>query len=230
MKALFFDAGPVITLVMSGMQNILKPLKTEFKGEFYITPAVHYELIERPITIRRFQFEALQVLKLMREGVFKIYEKVPQQKVQELINLANKTYSVKGKNIDILQKGEVESMASAAQEKNTAVVMDEHTMRLLLEDHKNLRSLLQKRFHKPVQANKETIKQFCNIVKTRPIIRSAELISVAYTKNLLKDYIPKKRNGKKLLIDSMLWATKYHGCAISNKEIEAMSEYLTQNF
>ena len=50
MKALFFDAGPVITLVMARLVNVLPLLKAKYGGKFYITPAVHKELVERPIS------------------------------------------------------------------------------------------------------------------------------------------------------------------------------------
>ena len=55
-KILFFDAGPIITLVMSRLIGILPDLKKKMNGKFYITPAVHKELIERPLMIKRFEF------------------------------------------------------------------------------------------------------------------------------------------------------------------------------
>ena len=79
-KILFFDAGPIITLIMSRLSWILPELKKQFNGKFYMTPAVHYELIERPLTMKRFKFEALQVSKLVHEGVFEVYEKQAQCK------------------------------------------------------------------------------------------------------------------------------------------------------
>ena len=48
-KAIFFDAGPIISLVMSRLGWILPLLKKKYGGKFYITPAVSMELIERPL-------------------------------------------------------------------------------------------------------------------------------------------------------------------------------------
>ena len=45
---LFFDAGPVISLVMSRLAWLLPDLKKQFGGKFYITPAVKNELVDRP--------------------------------------------------------------------------------------------------------------------------------------------------------------------------------------
>ena len=55
-KVLFFDAGPIISLVMSRMWWVLPKLKKEFGGTFYITPAVKFELVERPLQTKRFAF------------------------------------------------------------------------------------------------------------------------------------------------------------------------------
>ena len=149
-KKLFFDAGPIITLVMSRLSWILPLLKEKYGGEFYITPAVKYELIDRPLTISRFQFEALQVLKLLRDGTLKLYDKVPQQQATKLKNLANNSFRINNKNMDLIQAGEIESVTSSLQEENSAVVMDERTLRLFIEDSNQMEKLLEIRFKKNV--------------------------------------------------------------------------------
>ena len=110
-KILFFDAGPIISLVMSRLAGILPELKKQFGGTFYITPAVKYELVDRPINVKRFEFEALQTLKLITDGVLEVYDKVPQKKVARLRTLANGAFRIKNKPIDIVQSGELESLA-----------------------------------------------------------------------------------------------------------------------
>src|SRR3989344_2325836 len=120
-KILFFDAGPIISLVMSRVAWILPELKKKFGGKFYITPAVQKELVERPLSVKRYEFEALQVMKFIREGVLEVYTNVPQKKVQELQLLANTSFSIAGKSMDIIQSGEMESVASALQLKAAVV-------------------------------------------------------------------------------------------------------------
>src|SRR3989338_5830007 len=115
-KILFFDAGPIITLVMSRLIWLLPELKKQMNGRFYITPAVKKELIERPLTVKRFEFEALQVSKLIRDGIIEVYDKVPTNTVHNLITLANSSFSINGKNMDIIQAGEMESVACVLQE------------------------------------------------------------------------------------------------------------------
>jgi len=225
-KKLFFDAGPIITLVMSRLSWILPLLKEKYGGEFYITPAVKYELIDRPLTISRFQFEALQVLKLLRDGTLKLYDKVPQQQATKLKNLANNSFRINNKNMDLIQAGEIESVTSSLQEENSAVVMDERTLRLFIENNKEMKSLLERRFKRDVTASIDKMNEFSKQLKNVQIIRSIELIAVAYKLGLLDEYIPKRKNGNGILINSVLWAAKYNGCAVTPHEIDEIKSNL----
>lgn len=225
-KAIFFDAGPVISLVMARLDFILLSLKKEFGGKFYITPAVKKELIERPLTIKRFEFEALQVIKLFRDGVFEEYKDVPQDRVKELIELANTTFTIKNKNMDVIQSGEVESVASAL-ELGAAVVMDERTLRLFIENPPELRKLLARRFQKIVVANDKKMDRFSKELKDVKIIRSIELAALAFRLGLLDQFQPSEiPQGREVLLESALWATKINGCAVTEPEIDEIKRYL----
>lgn len=224
-KIIFFDTGPIISLVMSGLVWILPKLKEQFGGKFYITPAVKRELIERPIKVKRFEFEALQALKLVREGVLEIYEEVPYKKVKELENLADTSFSIKNKNLDIMQSGEMEAVASALKLGAEAVVMDERTLRLFIENSQEMEKLLEFRFKRDITSNPAKIKQFSQQLRGIKIIRSIELVGIAYKLGLLDDYIPKLKEGKKTLLDAVLWSTKFNGCAVTPREIEELQRY-----
>lgn len=225
-KILFFDAGPIISLVMSRLEWILPELKKKFNGKFYITPAVEYELVERPITIKRFQFEALQVLKLIREGVLEVYKEVPAEKARELENLADSSFRIGKKNIDLMQRGEMESAASALKTGAEAVVVDERTLRLFIENSSEMEKLLERRFQGDVIPVPEMMKQFSRQLQGISIIRSIELVSAAYKLGLLDSYIPKRKEGKEILLESVLWATKFNGCAVTGQEVEEIKDYL----
>lgn len=69
MKSIIFDAGPIISLATNNLLWILKPLKKYFNGKFYITDAVKRELVDKPFETKKFKFEAIQVEKLIEEGV-----------------------------------------------------------------------------------------------------------------------------------------------------------------
>ncbi|MFH1682930.1 MAG: hypothetical protein ABIA37_03975, partial [Candidatus Woesearchaeota archaeon] len=107
-----------------------------------------------------------------------------------------------------------------------ALVMDERTMRLLIENHQELRSLLEYRFKQRVIADEQIAKEFDQKVGEIKIIRSIELASVAYKLGILDEYIPNLKEGKRILLDAVLWDTKFNGCAVTGKEIEEMEKDL----
>jgi hypothetical protein len=221
-KTMFFDTGPIISLIMARLWWVLPKLKVKFEGQFYITPAVYRELIERPLKTKRFKFEALQALRLVREGTLEVYDKIPVTQVKRLTSIANSSFTLNGKAMDILQQGEMEAIAAAIQEKAVALVVDERTLRLFMEQGKNVKSLLEHRFKKKVVANPEKIRQFNSEVKGVPLIRSVELVSVAYKMGLLDGYVAPKKGGRAELLDSVLWAVKINGAAVTEHEIEEL--------
>src|SRR3989344_2699490 len=225
-KIIFFDTGPIITLVMSRLAYILPKLKEKMKGEFYITPSVERELVERPLQNKRFEFEALEVQKFIREGILKVYKDIPKKKVNELISLANSTFTINNKTMDVIQEGEMESVAAALETKAEAVIIDERTLRLFIESCKDMQALLEQRFQHKVDTDLKKMKQFSSYFKSITILRSVELVSVAYKIGLLNSYIPSVRNGKETLLDAVLWATKYNGCAVTEHEIEEIKQTL----
>ena len=225
-KSLFFDAGPIISLVMSRLDWILPELKKHFNGKFYITPAVKIELIDRPLKIKRFGFEALQVMKHIREGTLEIYKEVPQKRVLELKKLANSSFKIKNKTMDIIQAGEMESVASALQLQSEGVVMDERTLRLFIENYKEMEKLLEIRFKRDVTGNPTNMKKFSDQLKAIKIVRSIELVRTAYKLGILDNYIPRLKTGKQMLVNSILWTTKYNGCAVTTHEIEELERFL----
>ncbi len=228
-KALFFDTGPIITLVMSRLIWILPLLKNKFGGKFYITPAVKQELITRPLEIKRFEFEALQTLKLIKDGTLELYNNVPQKKVAELIDLANSSFKINNKNLEIIQEGEVESVACALDIGADAVVMDERTLRLFIENNRDMKRLLEKRFQKQVMVDIAKMDQFSAQLNKIKIIRSTELVGLAYKMGILDDYVPELKKGDEILVDSILWTVKYNGAAISEREINEIKDYLLKN-
>ena len=147
MGVLFLDAGPVITLTMSRLSWILPELKKRTNHTFYITPAVQKELVERPLTVRRFGFEALQVMKMIREGTLQVYATVSSNKVREYQQLANTSFSIQNNFMEVLQSGEMESV-TCALETGASVVMDERTLRLFIENRQEMKKLLEHRFQK----------------------------------------------------------------------------------
>lgn len=231
-EAILVDAGPIITLALSQLLWVLKPLKEKTGKMFYITPAVYAELVEKPEKIRRFQFEALHVQKLLREGILTLYEKkISSVQTKKLTRLANNSFFIKEGPLEILQAGELETLALTLDTK-APMLMDERTLRLLIEKPEGMKRLLENRKRKKVHKNKENLQEFKQFVGKPPIIRSIELVAVAFEMGLIDSYLPDSKDAqsaKRELLSAVLWNTKYHGASVIDHEIdEIMQEVLRE--
>ena len=47
-----------------------------------------------------------------------------------------------------------------------------------------------------------------------------ELVTIAYEKGLLDNYLADVKEPRKTLLDSVLWGVKLNGCSVSRREIE----------
>jgi len=219
MKAIIFDASTLISLSMNGLLGELKKLKDNFKGNFIITEEVKYEVIDRPIKVKRFELEALRVRELMRKKVLEMpnalgisSEEITRRK-DKMISIANSMFEGNKKNIEIIHEGEASCLALSKilLEKKipNIIAIDERTTRMLGEKPENLKELLTKKMSTRVRLKTKDFKFF----KGFRFIRSTELMYVAWKKGLLE-----LKDGKTVL-DAVLWALKFKGAAISSDEI-----------
>jgi len=218
-KIIIFDSSTLISLAMNGLLPELKELKKIFKGKFIITQDVKREIIDKPITIKRFELEALRLKQLLDEKTLVmpvsvgIKDSEISKKTNEILDIANDIFIGGDKNIKLIDSGEASCLAlgKLLSEKKieNIIAVDERTTRMLCEKPENLDRLLEKKLHTKISLNKKNFEFF----KGFKIIRSTELIYVAYKKNLVK-----LGNGK--LLDALLWALKFKGCSISVDEIK----------
>lgn len=218
MKALVFDAGTIISISINNLIWLLEPLKKKFGGEFYITLAVKYELVDRPIRGKKYKFEAIIIKDLIKRGVLKVYTGDLSVKTNRLLGFANKVFSTKDGYLKLLQEGEMESLALVNKIGAGALMVDERTTRMIIENPKNLLDLLSKKLHTPVRLNKANLDVFQKEAGYVNILRSSELIVLAFEFGLLDKYITSHEDERELL-DGLLWGTKLRGCSISVDEI-----------
>ncbi len=221
MKALIFDTSSIITIVTNDLLWLVKPLKQIFQGEFYIPNSVKIELVDKPFATKMFKLEAIMMNKAISEGEFLVN---PQLNVDELLSHVNSIYNVKGRNLHIVDRGEVEALALVLRLQADAYVVDERTMRLLIEDPYVLKRILEKKLHMRIDINKKLVKEFLDIVKGIKVIRSIELVIMAYEKGLLNKYVTVGSTELDLL-DGLLWGLRLRGCSISNEEIDSILKF-----
>jgi len=218
-KVIIFDSSTLISCSMNGLFQELRDLKKIFNGNFIITKEVREEVIDKPLTTKRFELEALRMQELLEEGVFEnpsclgIKEKEVSDLTQKILSQANELFYSEKREVQIIGSGEASCLALGKmlleRKIKSVIAVDERTTRVLGEKPENLVKILQDRIHTKIKMNKQNL----DFLKGARFIRSAELIYVAYKKGLIK-------LKKEQALDALLYALKFKGCAISDEEIE----------
>lgn len=235
MKSLVFDAGPIISMTMNNLLWLLEPLKTQFKGEFYITEAVKREIVDRPLNTKKYKFEALQVMQQISKDVLKIYsDEDIKAKTEELMELANNSFKAKGQYIKVVHYAEMEALAACIKLGSAALVCDERTTRYLIESPDKETERLRRKLHTKIRINHDNLNKFKEMVKGLKVIRSIELVTIAYEHGLLNLFTTEKEREmipdlNRTLLDAVLWGVKLQGCAVSSKEIEDIIKFEMKN-
>ncbi len=223
MKTLIFDSGPIISLSTSNLLWLLEVLKKKFNGSFAMTEGVKRELVDRPLETLRFKFEALQVQSLIEKRVLDVIkDEAVKKKAHELLTLANSILSAHGQNIKIVQTGEMETLAAALLYKAETIVIDERITRTLLENPKGLQLLMEKRLHMQLKLNERALSEFETQTRQVVVIRSIELVTIAYELGMLDNLVVGIPNARRELIESILWSVKLNGCSVTEDEINTI--------
>jgi hypothetical protein len=224
MKVIVFDAGTLITLSMNGLLYVLKNLKKNFNGHFLITEDVKKEVIDTPIKMKRFELEALRVKSLFNEGILELPDKIGidnkivREKGYEVMDMTNSFFKSHRKPLKILHIGESSSLALSkilnGKGIENVIAIDERTTRVLIEKPQNLKELLEKKMHTKIDIRERSFDYF----KDFRVIRSAEILYVAWKKDMIE-----LKDGN-IVLDALLYAAKFKGCAISSDEIEEIKK------
>lgn len=218
--AIIFDASTLISLSMNGLLDVLEKLSKEFKGRFLITNSVKWEVIDRPIKIKKFELEALRIKKLLDEKVLELPSSLGikreeiEKRTSKILEVANSIFVSKKRDIQLIHDGEASCLVLSRMllDKKIphVIAIDERTTRMLGEKPKNLKKLLERKMKTKVKIDKNDFKYFRGF----RFIRSSELMYVAWKKGL----IDLKDHGS--VLDALLFAVKFKGCAISEDEIK----------
>ncbi len=218
MKVIIFDAGTLISLSMNGLLNEVRELKKSFDGKFIITKEVKMELIDKPMTVKRFEFEALMLNQLLKDGVLEMSDALDvdandiTKSTNQFLDVASRVFSSNKKDIHLIDLGEASCLALSkildVRDIEHAIAIDERTTRMLSERPNDLKKILQKKLHVKIHIDYKTLKKFEGF----RFIRSAELVYMIYKKGIIKIDSPK-------LLEALLYAVKFKGCSIRDDEI-----------
>ncbi len=225
MKTIIFDTSSIISIATNELIPVFKSLKGKFNGDFIISESVKKEVIDYPLTTKKFKLEAIMLLDCLTKNYLKLYESNDvRKKAEYLLSLVNEIFKADKDYIRIVDLAEVESLTLAIYLNSEVYVVDERTMRLVIENPKQLAELLAKKLQTKITINNENLKKFKDEVGSVKIIRSTELMTLAYEIGLFDDLIGKNKIIKKdlrpMLLEGLLWGLKLRGCSISQEEID----------
>ena len=161
MKSMVFDSSSIISLATNNLLWVLEPLKEKFKGRFCIGSSVKQEIIDVPINGKRFRLEAVMILDLLRDGVLELVEDPKINEITDkLMSLSGSIFETKGEYIQVIHKGEVQSLALVKYLNSNAYVIDERTTRLLVENPKKLTGILLNKLHSRINVNKNNLDEY----------------------------------------------------------------------
>jgi len=211
-KRLICDSGSLISMSM----NCMLPIVVELSelADFIITETVYDEIITNPERGGHHRMGPLQFRALIENSVLKV-EKADSEEVDRILDISNSIYYARHNRLTIIQKGEAEALALAND--GDTLLVDERTLRFLIECPSDLTGLLQHRMHKGITMDKKRRDIFQKYCQGVSIIRSSELVAVAYEKGILEKYFSGERRS---LLEACLWALKNKGCSLSVKDIE----------
>lgn len=210
---IFFDASTLISMASTCTLGFLEKLEKDFPGKFAITLAVKKEVLDKAEVTNRFKYEGIRLQHLIDKGTFEIYNETKfKAQVDELMHLINNTFYVKDHAISIIQLGEISSLVAAVELNSPAIAIDERTCRTIIEKPELIKNVMEKKMHTKVNIDRKNLKILIDKLKIH-VIRSSDLAIAAFEKG----YLGKKT---KEVLEGILWAMKFNGCAITPDEIK----------
>src|SRR3989344_195465 len=220
MTDLVFDSSALISLATNSLLPKLEEFKSKFNGKFLITESVKKEILDHPLHSNKFKFEAIMISNLLQQNILKLFTNLNmEKKSMRLLDLCNNIFIARGNPVKIRDRAEVEALVLSITS-NAVYAVDERTIRLLVEDPRKLSQLLERKFDTKIIIDQKNLAAFKSEIKDVQIIRSAELMAVAFELGLFKEYETKYlENPRREILEGILWGLRLRGCAISTEEI-----------
>jgi len=212
------DSGAFISLTSSCLDQILYFLHEKYNTEFIIPNFVEEECVNRPLNhnLKAFYFSALKIKNAINRNVITKVNSDVMEKGRKIQALANNLFYMKGKPLTLIQLGEAEMIALARELDIPILLVDERTTRMLIEAPFKMKEHLENEFNVTVMLNKKNLREFTDITKTFKVIRSSELVMLAYENGFFNSF----SDMKKQALEAALYRVKFSGCSISFDEIE----------
>jgi len=218
-RDLIFDSSALISLGNTGLITFFEKFKEKNpKINLYITEDVYNETIGIKEKVIRFGWLAIQYENLIAKGIIKIIKNL-EINSKEIEDVSNSIFSTRHGKLEILQAGELQSVAYALAN-NCVLVIDEIVTRWLIDSPSKLHDLMESRYKQKVFYDKFKLNNVSKKLSNLLVIRSVDFIAFGIEKGYFSHY--KGLDFKKPL----LYSLKYSGCATTYEEID---DYIAKN-
>jgi len=216
------DAGVLISLTSSCLDNLLYFFAEKYNLRFIIPPSVEKEAVTVPLkkNIRKYLFSAIRIKNAIDAGVVVVVDAKLEEDTKNLMKTANSIFFVRGRPLHLIHKGETEMLILAKQLGVEYVLMDERTTRILIEAPILLKKHFEREFHVNVMVNKKNLEKLTHEIGPLRTLRTSELVMLAYEKGYFKSF----ESLEKSVLEAALYKIKYSGCSIGFREIK---EYMS---
>jgi predicted nucleic acid-binding protein len=222
-KTVLCDSSSLISLTNSCFIDLLYFFTKRFSTQFIIAPSVEKEIIERPLSIsmKAYELSAMRMKKAIDDRALSEVNQDTLDKAKEIMDLANNMLFARSKPIHLVDIGEADIIALAKATDSDVILMDERTTRMLIEAPFRLKEHMESEMGITVMLNKRSFDDFKRIVEGMKVIRSSEIVSIAYKAGYFSTF---QNPGK--MLEASLYSLKYGGCSIGFNEIDQILDEL----
>lgn len=214
MKEVVCDSSSLISLGDNCALNVIPFFTEEYNVNFVIPKSVKKEIVKKPYKTKRFKLKAIRMKQMIEKGYLEVMKSdMTKDYSKRFSKLANSLLNSGGHEIEIIHEGEIETIALLKYLGTNNLLIDERTTRLLIENISMLRDYINSQSGKKIDVDKEKKRKIKIETKDINVMRSSELIALAYEKN----YFGRK---SKDLLEASLYGLKFAGCSIRNEEID----------
>ena len=174
---LIFDSSALISLGNNGLEYLFEEFKKRNPNiKLYMMQSVYDETIAIKDKIIKFGWLGIKYERLVKNKTFEVVLPKKTEMIDNLENICNSIYFTKHGKLEILQAGELESVAYT-KEKNAILVIDEITTRWLLENPYKLHSLMETRYKEKVSIDRKALNRAALEFAKIKVVRSIDLIA-----------------------------------------------------
>jgi len=221
MAKIVCDSSSLISLADTCNIGALAFLREKAGWKFAISPMVREEIIGVPSKIKALEYSAVRIRKMVDDGIVTV-ESAPAlaARTSQVMDAANRLYLVGGKPLKVLHEGEAESIALLSFSGAKALLIDEKTTRLIIEDPLKLKEMTEGEYAEKLVLDLAAHEKFRALFPQTAIIRSSEILATAARRGYFKNFGAYEEEA----FHSSIYALRAAGCSLAGDELQEYGE------